>query len=624
MNKEQSSNRPSMARLMRNYAFPLWRVFLLLILFSFLSTIMMAVQPIFLSGLIEIIAGEAGGDALPNNKDATSLSFFNLNTVGEKINTYLFDSSIPSNENVLQSVFLILALFLCLSLLSSLFNYLSQVVTSWLRSSSTGLIRKDIANHLLSLDLDFFHNQKSGEIISRFTQDATNTAIGLGPLLHGLIHHGILIIIYSIYLFSTDYILAVGVIVVGLMQWMVTKAVKNPVKITERAILDKTANVISTLQEMLVSIRVIKSFGADQYEYKKISKDIESARKAEYKAGSVKSIEPNLRLFLDNFAIAAIFALGVFQLQNNTLTLEGFLLFLFVGRLLITPINKFSVNFVWVHSLLASYERLFEVFQIKSSIEDGRLVIDDMSKSILVKNINFSHGNNEILKNISFELKKGEKLAIVGPSGSGKSTLTDLLLRFYDPDKGSIVIDNNDLRLYKINSYRKLFGVVPQESLLFNDSIINNIYFGRGECDLSQVKHVAKISNAHDFIMNLPEQYETIVGDRGVRLSGGQRQRISIARAIYCNPKILLLDEATSALDSHSEKKVHLAIDKILNSSTAIIVAHRLSTILHADKIMVLNNGSIEAIGKHQELLDTSSTYRELYDLQFNLKNKKR
>jgi ATP-binding cassette, subfamily B, bacterial MsbA len=623
MDKKQSGNRPSLARLMKNYAFPLWKAFLLLIFFSFLSTIMMAVQPIFLSGLIEIITGERA-DVTPNTKDTTSLSFFNLNTVGEKVNTFLFDNSIPSNENVLQSVFLILALFLCLALLSSLFNYLSQVVTSWLRSSSTGLIRKDVANHLLSLDLDFFHSQKSGELISRFTQDATNTAIGLGPLLHGLIHHGILIIIYSAYLFSTDYVLAAGVIVVGLMQWIVTKAVKNPVRVTERATLDRTANVVSTLQEMLVSIRVIKSFGADQYEYKKISKDIERARRAEYRAGSVKSIEPNLRLFLDNFAIAAIFALGVFQLQNNTLSLEGFLLFLFVGRLLITPINKFSVNFVWMHSLLASYERLFEVFQIKNSIKDGDLIINDFRKSILVKNINFSHGNTKILNNISFELKKGEKLAIVGSSGSGKSTLTDLLLRFYDPDKGSIVIDNNDLKLYKINSYRNLFGVVPQESLLFNDSIINNICFGRGECDLSQVKHVAKISNAHDFIMSLPEQYETIVGDRGVRLSGGQRQRISIARAIYFNPKILLLDEATSALDSHSEQKVHLAIDKILNNSTAIIVAHRLSTILHADKIMVLNNGSIEAIGKHQELLDTCSIYRELHDLQFNLKDEKR
>ena len=220
------------------------------------------------------------------------------------------------------------------------------------------------------------------------------------------------------------------------------------------------------------------------------------------------------------------------------------------------------------------------------------------------------------------KLHKGEILALVGPSGSGKSTLIDLILRLYDPSSGSVDIDNINLKTFKVNNYRQLFGVVPQESLLFNDTILNNICFGRDVWNKQQAEKVAKIANAHDFIMRLPNGYDTLAGDRGVKLSGGQRQRISIARAIYSNPEIIIFDEATSSLDSESEKQVHDAMDDVLVNSTAIIIAHRLSTILHADKIIVLNGGKIEAIGRHKDLLGESSTYRQLYNLQFNKDNK--
>jgi ATP-binding cassette, subfamily B, bacterial MsbA len=621
--KECQSEKPSLRRLMKNYALPLWKGLTLLAFVSIVATLLTAMQPIILSGLLEVVLGSDSSVATSSgNANTQSLSFFNLNTIGEKINLTLVGENTSLENSKFKPVLLMLSFFLILAFFSSLFNFAAQSISSWLKASSTSLIRADFSKHLLSLDLSFFHNQKSGELISRFTQDATNTAIGIGPLLHGFIHHGLLIIIYSVYLISTDYLLAFGVILIGVLQWTVTRFVKGPIQLSQKNQLDKIASITSTLQETLTSIRVIKSFGADKYELKKFSRGIKESKKSDFKAGTIRALDPNLRSFLDNFAIVGIFALGAFQLQNDKLTLEGFLLFLFVGRLLVTPINKFSVNFSWMHALLASYERLFEIFQVEKETKDGNVKIDTFDKSIVVKNINFSYENIKILDNISFELHKGEILALVGPSGSGKSTLIDLILRLYDPSSGSVDIDNINLKTFKVNNYRQLFGVVPQESLLFNDTILNNICFGRDVWNKQQAEKVAKIANAHDFIMRLPNGYDTLAGDRGVKLSGGQRQRISIARAIYSNPEIIIFDEATSSLDSESEKQVHDAMDDVLVNSTAIIIAHRLSTILHADKIIVLNGGKIEAIGRHKDLLGESSTYRQLYNLQFNKDNK--
>ncbi|HQP12527.1 MAG TPA: ATP-binding cassette domain-containing protein [Candidatus Omnitrophota bacterium] len=297
------------------------------------------------------------------------------------------------------------------------------------------------------------------------------------------------------------------------------------------------------------------------------------------------------------------------------------MLYIYVGRLLIEPVNKFSVALIWTQELLASYERLDELFAERSLVSDGAVVKTDFKDHILARDVLFRYLPNEdfSLEDISFELKKGEVLAFVGPSGAGKSTLTDLLLRFYDPQEGAITIDGVDLKDVHISSYRKIFGVVPQESLLFNDTVANNIVFGREGVSRGDVVAAAKLANAHEFICDLPNGYDTFIGDRGVRLSGGQRQRIAIARAIVAKPGILIFDEATSALDTQSEKQVQTAIDSVLESCTAVVIAHRLSTILHADKIVVLNKGRIEAMGRHTELLAISPLYRQLYQLQFEM-----
>ena len=614
----KNNNNPSFFALLKNYAFPLWRGLLVAVIISLIATIFTSIQPLLVSGLLEFVIGS--NFLVESEVVEPSIgfqSFFDLNTIGVRVKEF-FQSYSNSENNNFELVIITLMFFLVIAFLASLFNYFSQIASNWLRVESSRLIRKDIARHLLSLNLAFFHNQKSGEIVSRFTQDATNTANGLGPLLNGFIIRGMLIIFYSFYLFSTDPLLTIAALSIILLQWVVTKLLKKPVRIRERNYYDKLANVVNTMHEALTSIRIIKSFGADNYEIKKFDKDINVVRDAEFNSGLITAIETHARAFFDNFAIAGIFVVGFIQLKNDSLTVQGFILFLFIGRLIISPINKFAVNFVWMQALLASYDRLHEIFQTKNDVIDGENVVDSFKKNLVFENVSFSYGQIEVLSNISFELSKGEVLAIVGPSGSGKSTLTDLILRLVDPQEGAIFVDDINLKTLRSIDYRKNFGVVAQESLLFNDTITNNICFGREFTNQEQIETVAKIANAHEFIVSLEQGYKTIVGDRGVKLSGGQRQRISIARAIYSKPEIVIFDEATSSLDSHSEKQVQIAIEKILSKSTAIIVAHRLSTILHADKIIVLSKGKIEAIGSHQELLERSETYLKLYTLQFN------
>jgi subfamily B ATP-binding cassette protein MsbA len=320
---------------------------------------------------------------------------------------------------------------------------------------------------------------------------------------------------------------------------------------------------------------------------------------------------------LDALAVLGIFLIAIAQMRAGALSFEGLILFTFVGRLMIAPINHLATTALWIESLGAASSRVNELMAAQPRVVDGPTLKSTFERSLLVDSCSFAYGERLAIDDVTLDIRKGEFIALVGPSGAGKSTLADLMLRLHDPTSGAIRIDGVDLRTLKQREYRRIFGVVSQESLLFHDSVRNNIRYGRDELTEDMIVQAARVANAHDFILSLPRGYHTIVGDRGLRLSGGERQRVAIARAVVHNPQILILDEATSALDSESERLVQAAINQVVERTTAIVIAHRLSTVTHADRIVVLNQGRIEAIGRHHQLLAASATYRRFCELQF-------
>ncbi len=621
MKKKKFIRKVSFAKLLKDYARPLWKQICALIVITLVGNFFTVVQPVIVSGVVQLISDYKGGAAMEAAEALPQTNVFNLNNIGTKVKALLARFVPFEGTDFWNMLIFMLSLFLVSVFLSALINYLALVMTRWIRVRSTEKLRKDVLQHLLSLNIGFYNRQKSGELISRVVQDAQNTGQGLGPLVRGYIHHGILIAMYSMYLISTSVWMTLCAFGMIMLQFGLTEVIKRPIRRTTRCFFDRIADFTSTLQEMMTNIRAIKSFGVESFELRQLDHDLAEVSKADFREGLIRQVEPYAREFLDATAFVGIFLVAAFQLMKGSLSLQGFLLYIYVGRLLIEPVNKFAVCLTWTQALLASYERLDELFKERSQVPDGTIMKRDFEDRIQVRDVLFRYLPNEdfSLDRINFELKKGEVIAFVGPSGAGKSTLTDLLLRFYDPQQGTITIDGVDLKDVQISPYRKIFGVVPQESLLFNDTVANNIVFGREGVSQSDVIAAAKLANAHEFICDLPDGYHTFIGDRGVRLSGGQRQRIAIARAIVAKPDILIFDEATSALDTQSEQQVQKAIDSVLECSTAVVIAHRLSTILHADKIVVLNKGRIEAMGRHTELLAISPLYRKLYQLQFEM-----
>lgn len=509
--------------------------------------------------------------------------------------------------------------FIVLFFFRNIFSYLSEFFLIDLRSGVSRDFRVDIHNKILALPIAYFSEKKKGDMLVRISSDVGEVE---GNILNGLveiIRAPILIIVFVTTLFMISYQLTLfALLVFPIMGALISIIGKSLKKDAGKAQIE-LGNIMSYVDETLNSLKIIKIFNAEAQITQRFDQSINRFRKLLQRVMKKRALASPTSEFLGAITIGMIvFFGGKLSLEGNGLKGSEFIFYIGTFYTLLDPIKRFSRSLSDIQKGEVSAQRIFEILDTEISIQDDEhaVKLPAFQHQIEFRNVSFSYGKRKVLENFNLTIKKGESIALVGHSGSGKSTLANLVTRFYDVTEGEILIDGLDIRSIKIKDYRQLFGLVTQDSILFNDSIFNNIALGDDTPTLEKVKAAAEIANASEFIEKLPEHYETSVGEGGGKLSGGQKQRLSIARAVYKNPPIMVLDEATSALDTQSEKLVQDALDKMMSNRTSVVIAHRLSTIANADKIIVMENGQIKETGTHAELLEKEGMYSHLIQLQ--------
>lgn len=428
------------------------------------------------------------------------------------------------------------------------------------------------------------------------------------------------IIAYFLYMLGVSWKLTLFVLVILPIGGIIIGKIGKSLKKDSKEGMTLFAGMLATIEETLSGLRIIKAFNAIKYSDEKFDEQNNNYSRLLKFVYRKRDLSSPMSEFLSSVIIAVVLWFGSTLILNgnSTITAANFIAYIVVFSQIISPAKSFSQSFYCLQKGMASADRIFEILDAEEIIVEkpNALPLKSFEKSIQYDNVSFRYGKDDVLKNINITVEKGKMIALVGESGGGKSTLVDLLPRFYDVSGGVIKLDGVDIRDYRIEDLRGQFGVVSQESILFNDTVFNNIAFGMEHASREAVIEAAKVANAHDFIMEMENGYDTYIGDRGMNLSGGQRQRLSIARAVLKNPPIMILDEATSSLDTESERLVQEALSKVMNSRTSIVIAHRLSTIQNADEIIVISKGIIVERGKHEELITKGGVYKKLTDLQ--------
>ncbi len=514
---------------------------------------------------------------------------------------------------------LLSALLIMANVLSNLFRYLGSMTVETLRTRTLQNMRNRMFESTMSMNVGHFSEQRKGDIMSKITSDVMVVQFCITNTLQVAFREPFLIIGYSIMMVKISWELTIFSIlylpVVGLIIGSIVKRLRHPAQRGQ----ERMGDLVSVMEESLTGVKAIKSYNAFGYirdKFRAINAEMSNillsmARK--------QQLASPMSEFLGITAISVVLVFGGSLVMNGSMTASGFVAYIAAFSQLTRPLRSFIDQFANINQGIAAGERIFSIIDAKSSVGDkpNAAKLDEFSDKIEFRNISFSYdGQREILHNISFEVHKGETVALVGPSGGGKSTLSELIPRFYDPAQGEILVDGRPLTDYDQQSVRDHMGIVSQETILFNDTIRNNIAMGRPSATQQQIEAAARVANAHDFIMQTESGYDTNIGDRGMKLSGGQRQRLSIARAVLKNPEILILDEATSALDTESEKLVQDALTSLLDGRTSVVIAHRLSTIHNADRIIVIDAGRIAEQGTHAELIAKGGIYAKLIEMQ--------
>ncbi|MCE7057564.1 ABC transporter ATP-binding protein/permease [Algoriphagus sp. AGSA1] len=595
-----------------SFAKPIEKFAIPYLLFTVLGVIFNTLNLAMLAPLLSTLFNTDGGEATAATKPENWTDVFGyLNYYAEQANMHY---------GPLGALQVVCGVIILSVLLGNLFRYLSERVMENMRIHTLLNLRKRVFDNVMNLHVGYFSNQRKGDIISKISSDVQVVQFSVTATLQVIFKEPLQLLAYIFMLFAISYKLTVfSLLVIPISAFFIAKIVKRLRSQASEA-QHRYGVMISYLDEALSGIKIIKAFNATDLIKDKFHQENLEYSKLGKKMAKRQQLSSPVSEFLGVTMVTGIVLYGGSLIINNQseLSPSDFIAYIALFSQVMRPAKALTNSFSTIHSGLAAGDRVLDLIDVEPDIKDApeAVTLKNFEKSIEINSLSFSYPGRPVLKDINLHIPKGKTVALVGPSGGGKSTLMDLLPRFIEPEQGSIRIDGHDIQNVTMDSLRDMMGLVNQESILFNDTIYNNIAFGNPVASPEEVEAAARIANAHEFIMDTQNGYQTNMGDRGLKFSGGQKQRICIARAVLKNPPIMLLDEATSALDTESEKLVQDALNKLMKNRTSLVIAHRLSTIQNADMIVVLEEGRIIEQGSHQELIGRNGLYSKLVNMQ--------
>ncbi len=596
------------------YAKPYKRFAFLNVFFNILYAIFSALSFYVLMPLLQVIFGE------DQNKTVKEPIYNGFTSLGEFMNdyfSYYMVSKVGDDQE--KKLLIVIGLILVVIILKNIFSYLGFYAITFLKNGVLKDIRNDLYQKTISLPISFFSEKKKGDIMARIGPDVIEVHYSFLSILELIFRDPIMIIVTIISMLAISVKLTIFIFIFVPIAGFVINILGKNLKKTSDKTQKEQGYFLSLLEETLSGLRIIKGFNAEKIFNTKFYDSSNRFEKLMNKLLTRTQLAAPVSEILGILVFCVlIWYGGTLVLVEKSIPPSAFIPFLGFAYNIITPAKSISKASFTIKKGNAAAERILEILETEDPLKDGPNSIDktNFTDEIEFKNISFKYENDAVLKNFSLKIPKGKSVALVGQSGSGKSTLANLVTRFYDVNEGSITIDGTNIKDITKKSLLSLMGIVTQDSILFNDSVIENIKLGKKEASNEEVQEAAEIANAYEFIKNLPNQYDTHIGDGGNKLSGGQKQRISIARAVIKNPPIMILDEATSALDTESEQLVQVALEKMMKNRTSLVIAHRLSTIQNADNIVVMKKGEIVEQGKHDELLERKGEYYKLVSMQ--------
>lgn len=595
-----------------SYIKPYWGYALLNVLFNLLTIVFSLFSFALLVPFLNLLFGT---DALVTTRPEWSFSSEAL--LGNM--NYLISSIIVEKGQV-QALVFICGVIIIAFFLRNVARYFAMFFMANVRIGAVNDIRNAIYRKILILPLSFYNRHKKGDIMARITTDVQEVEYSIMNYLEMIIRDPVTILAFFIFMFSMSPKLTLFVVIILPLTGFVIGRIGRSLRKSSKIGQNQLAGMLSTIEETISGLRIIKAFNAIEYSDQKFKNQNSTYTRLMVSIYRRRDLSSPLSEFLSSLVIVVVLWFGgqLVLSDSSSIKAADFITYIIVFSQIIPPAKTFAQGFYSIQKGIASAERIFEILDAEEVIVErpDAIAVSEFRQSVEYRDVSFRYEKDEVIRGVDITIQKGKMVALVGESGGGKSTLADLLPRFYDVVGGGIFIDGIDIRDLKIDSLRGLMGMVTQESILFNDSVFNNIAFGDSSATMESVIEAAKVANAHEFIMQLENGYHTFIGDRGSKLSGGQRQRLSIARAVLKNPPILILDEATSSLDTESERLVQDALARVMNSRTSVVIAHRLSTIQHADEIVVIVKGKVVERGRHEELIASGGVYKRLNDLQ--------